>query len=260
MIDFNLLSLMLYPRSSLLSALTLAVAIHLKATPIILVVAFLFERDWKWLAWLVFWLAALGLLTLASDGSAPYLDYLHNAGLVTALDNLKFRDNSFDSFYTALFSFLRLGRVWINLFTYASKVVLAVAVLIVVLKTFRRGTFLPEERREAKLLNAVPALFILMNLASPLMWEHHGIFVTLPFLLLLKRLEAPGELALFGFAYLLEFLLPTFDFFPWSYGRLVAPLLVLWLIWRVADRQKDAAGFSGLNLWLDQLPPMNPPA
>ncbi len=257
---FILLSLLWYRKSSFLSALALAIAIHLKVTPIILVIAFLFEKDWKWLVWLGLCLAGIGLITLASDGLQPYLDYLHNAGLVTTLDNLKFRDNSFDSFFTALFTFLKLGRLWINLFTYASKAALTVLVLIVVFKAVRRHTFLEGELRGTGLLNAVPALFILMNLASPLMWEHHGVFVTLSFLLLLKRLETPGEWACFGFAYLLEFLLPTFDFFPWSYGRLAAPLIVLWLTWRVADHPKEAGLFTSLNLWLDRLPPIQNPA
>ena len=82
------------------------------------------------------------------------------------------------------------------------------------------------------MLNALPPLFILMTLASPVVWEHHGIFVALSFLLMLKRLDLPSDWLLFGFAYLLEFLLPTFDFFPWSFGRLFAPLLILWLMWK----------------------------
>ncbi len=254
--DFILLNLILYRRFPFLSAFTLAIAIHLKASPIILAIGFLFEKDWKWLVWLGLSLAAIGLITLATDGITPYLNYLHNAGLVTALDNLKFRDNSFDSFFTALFSFLRLGRVWVTTFTYASKLILAVVVILIVVKTVQGKTFIDEDQRGAKLFNAVPPLFILMTLTSPLMWEHHGVFVTLSFLLLLKRLETPGEWMLFGCAYLLEFLMPTFDFFPWSYGRLAAPLIVLWLIWRIVEHQKDTELFASINQWLQQLPSM----
>lgn len=252
--DFILLSLLLYRRFSFLSALALAIAIHLKASPIILAIGFLFEKDWKWLVWLSLSIAAIGLITVATDGITPYLNYLHNAGLVTSLDNLKFRDNSFDSFFTALFSFLRLGRAWIDTSTYASKAILAVIAIRVATKTVQERTFVDDDQRGAKLLNAVPPVFILMTLASPLMWEHHGVFVTLPFLLLLKRLETPGEWAVFGFAYLLEFLMPTFDLFPWSYGRLAAPLMVLWLIWRITDHQEDTVIFASLNEWLKQLP------
>jgi hypothetical protein len=85
--------------------------------------------------------------------------------------------------------------------------------------------------------NSLPPLLILMTLVAPIVWEHHGIFLGIAFLLLLGRLESGAEWAWFGTAYLLEFLLPTFDFFPWSYGRLVAPLIVLGLMWRASGRR-----------------------
>lgn len=37
-------------------------------------------------------------------------------------------------------------------------------------------------------LNAMPVVLLMLNLASPLVWEHHGIFLTLPFLILLQSL------------------------------------------------------------------------
>ena len=104
------------------------------------------------------------------------------------------------------------------------------------------------------LLNAIPSLFVLMTLASPVVWEHHGIFVALSFLLLLKRLELPSEGLWFGFAYMLEFLLPTFDFFPWSFGRLFAPLIVLWLIWQSTKRSGGSSLFVEFNHWFEKLP------
>ncbi|MBL8103808.1 MAG: hypothetical protein JNM02_14845 [Anaerolineales bacterium] len=62
-------------------------------------------------------------------------------------------------------------------------------------------------------------------------------FVTLSFLLMLKRIDAPSLWMWFGFAYILEFVLPSFDFFPWSYGRLIAPMIVLWLMWFTAKNE-----------------------
>ena len=81
-----------------------------------------------------------------------------------------------------------------------------------------------------------------MTLSAPVVWEHHGVFVALPFLVMLKRLETPHEWLWFGFAYLLEFLLPTFDFYPWSFGRLVAPMLILWQMWWLAERKGRRLG------------------
>jgi hypothetical protein len=110
------------------------------------------------------------------------------------------------------------------------------------------------------MLNALPALFVLMTLASPVVWEHHAIFVAVPFLLLLKRLDTPSLWLWFGLAYLLEFLLPTFDFFPWSFGRLVAPLMVLWFMWLAGAHPRDGPVFEGLNRWFQKLPPLKLPA
>jgi hypothetical protein len=103
------------------------------------------------------------------------------------------------------------------------------------------------------------ALFILMLLASPVVWEHHGIFVSLSFLVLLKKLDTPSAWAFFGFAYFFEFLLPAFDFFPWSYGRLAAPLVCLWLMWQVSTGNAPERGagptsrFERFNRWLGSM-------
>jgi len=54
-------------------------------------------------------------------------------------------------------------------------------------------------------------------------------------------------------------LLPAFDFFPWSYGRMVAPLVCLWLMWQASAEGLSipAAGpwswFERLNRRLDAL-------
>ena len=105
----------------------------------------------------------------------------------------------------------------------AAKVLLLIATLSVMAQTVRNQSFSKENR----LLNAIPPLFILMTLASPIVWDHHGLFTALSFLLMLKRIDSPAAWMWFGFAYFLEFILPSFDFFPWSYGRLIAPMIVL---------------------------------
>jgi hypothetical protein len=99
----------------------------------------------------------------------------------------------------------------------------------------------------------VIGLLILSTLFSPLIWEHHGVFLALPFLVLLKRLSSGGEFIWFGFAYFFEFILPTFDFFPWSYGRLFSALTCLGLCWYLSKKKDlsplfDAAESRLLNL------------
>ena len=77
---------------------------------------------------------------------------------------------------------------------------------------------------------------------------------------MLKRLDTPHEWLWFGFAYLLEFLLPTFDFFPWSFGRLAAPLIILWQMWRTLPRRGESTLFKELNGWFERLPLLQNPA
>jgi hypothetical protein len=73
--------------------------------------------------------------------------------------------------------------------------------------------------------------------------------------LLIEWIETPAQWAWYTFAYFLEFILPSFDFFPWSFGRLLAPLIILGLMWFTARRQQGPSRiFSSLNDWLSSFP------
>ena len=245
------LSLLLYRRSPFISALMLALAVQLKLSPAVLVLAFLLEKDWRWLAWFVFGNLLLGSITLATDGISPFLDVLNNiirlAGGRTAI----FHDNSFDSFFGFPSEIFAISDSLVRALVYASKGLLVIAVLFVLFRLVRAQAFFSGEERGARLFNAVVPLFILMNMASPVVWVHHGIFLALSFLLLLKRLDTPGLWLWFGLAYLLEFIVPTFDFYPWSYGRLVAPLILLGLMWGLPGKDSDL--FIKANRWVNSL-------
>jgi len=260
------LSLLLYPKRRFLSALTLALAVHLKSSPVILALAFLFELDWRWLGWFALSLLLVAGFTVAIDGISPFFDYIHSTLGLTALQTTTFHETSFDSFFRSIVPFLHINLIWARALTYLAKALLLVASLfVVILSVKNRAFFSPsplhpspngrgDAREGARLANALPTLFILMTLASPLVWEHHGIFVALSFLLLLKRLDAPDEWLAFGFAYFLEFLLPTFDLLPWSYGRLLAPIIILWLMWKAAKKQNSSRFFAAFNERLNKLP------
>jgi hypothetical protein len=278
-LDLVFLSLLLYPKRSFLSALTLALAVHLKSSPIVLALAFLLELDWRWLGWFVLSLILVAMFTVAIDGVQPFLDFFKTALSLSASISMNFHETSFDSFFQSVVRFFHLGLIWARVLTYTFKAILLAASLFVTFQCVRHEIFfaspsplhpspreaLPkgagrgegsEGNRGARLANALPPLFILMTLASPLVWEHHGVFVALSFLLLLKRLDAPNEWIWFGFAYFLEFILPTFDFFPWSYGRLFAPLIILWLMWKATKKQNTSRFFTAFNDWLNKLPAM----
>ena len=247
-----LLSLLLYRRFPAFSALMMSVAVHLKASPAVLVLAFLLEWNWRWLVWAALSFLAVGTIPVFAHGFSPYFDFIQNTlGLATG-HTLAFRESSFDGFLTALGEFLNLSPAFVSFGAYIAKALLFATTILVMRKNIRQETFLSGEGM--RLYNTIPSLLILMLMASPIVWVHHGVFVGLSFLVLLRTLDKPSSLAMFGFAYFFEFLLPTFDFFPWSYGRLVAPLICLWLMWQSSTGADPSSGFERLNRWLDSLP------
>jgi hypothetical protein len=184
------------------------------------------------------------------NGVSPYYQYVNNAFQLTQIPDTNFHDTSFDSFLRFLNPFLGIQIVQTRLMALAAKVLLLIGTLTVMIQTVRSQTFSKENR----MLNALPPLFILMTLASPIVWDHHGLFTSLAFLLMLKRLNSPAAWMWFGAAYFLEFVLPSFDFFPWSYGRLIAPMIVLVLMWAVSKKHEEPYFFGAANAWLSKLP------
>src|SRR6266508_366895 len=249
-----LLGILFYPKWMFLSALTLALAVHLKTSPIVLVLAFLLERNWRWLIWFLLSFLVIGLIPVAMNGVSPYYDFLTNITILSQNNNTIFHDTSFDSFLRFLDPFLRINMFWTRVLTYMSKLLLGIATIFVMMRNVRHQIFIRGQDNGTVLLNAIPPLFILMTLASPIVWDHHGIFVTIPFLLMLKWLNSPAKWALYSFAYFLEFILPSFDFFPWSFGRLLAPLIILGLMWGIEKQQEQSRFFAIVSDWLSNLP------
>ena len=247
------ISLLLFPRSRVISALALSLAIHLKASPAVLALAFLLERDWRWLAWLAFFTFFIFGITILSDGFQPYLSYLYNLNLLNIPHGLNFRETSFDSFFWAITQLLHLNYVFPRIATYIFKALLGIATLFVIFKTVRNRIF--HQGESANLFNAIPSLMILMMMYSPLVWEHHGVFLVISAMVLLPQLETPAEWTWFGIFYFVQFLIPTIDFFPWSYARMLTPLLLLWLLWRVSTRPAGETNlFRRVNQWIENLP------
>ena len=246
-------SALYFSKKPFLSALALALAVHLKTSPAALVLAFLLERNWRWVAWFAVSFLVLSLIPLALEGPAPYFDFLTNIGLLSQSLNTNFHDTSFDSFFRFLNPFFGIGIETTRTIVMAVKAIFGVTTIYVMAQNVRYSTFVSRESEHGALLNALPSLFILMTLASPVVWDHHGIFVTLPFLLMLKCIASPTLWMWFGFAYLQEFILPSFDFFPWSFGRLLAPLIILWLMWAVTRKEQETKFLPAANRWFEKL-------
>ena len=246
--------MLLFRKNDFASALMLALAVHLKTSPAALVLAFLLERNWKWIAWFALTFILIALIPMALEGVGPYFDYLTNIGILTRITDTNFHDTSFDSFFRFFNPFLGIGIETTRLITMAIKGLLGIATLYVMAQNVRGHAFVDEKATSPILLNAIPSLFIIMTLTSPIVWDHHGIFTTLSFLLLLKCISSPAAWTWFGFAYFHEFILPSFDFFPWSFGRLIAPIIALVLMWLVSSKRAESRFFGAANAWFERLP------
>jgi len=252
MVNFILLALVLYPRQRFLSALALAIAVHLKVSPIIIAFVFLLERDWRWIIYFGISLALVGALPILTDGITPYYDFLRNSQEVIGVRDINFREGSIDAIFLALYNLNFISLIAARVTTYTVKALVLGLAFFTMFRNIRSKTFYTGAGEIA--LNAMPVVLLMLNLASPLVWEHHGIFLTLPFLILLKKINTTSDWLIFAFAYTAQFLMPTFDYYPWStLLRLSAPLLILWLTYRIAPNPKPAPAFEQANLWLTNL-------
>jgi hypothetical protein len=242
-----LISLLVYPRLPILSGLALALAVHLKTSPIILALPFLLKRDWHWCTWFVTTLIALAFITIIPHGVQPFFDYFHNVKNIFTGYNITFRESSFDSFFRSSFSVFGLSIANIVWLITIFRIFILSAILFIMSRVIKNSTFLRNMSTVHLVYNAIPVLMIFMLLASPLVWEHHPVFVALPYLLVIKCLRTPFECIFYGLAYFLEYLLPTFDFFPWSFGRLLSPLILLSLIYVASKRTEDGYLWHVLN-------------
>ena len=243
------LSILLYKDRLFLSALALALAIHLKASPAVLVLAFLLEINWRWIAWFVVHMILIAAFTVAFYGINPFFDFVNNFIILNAPHALSMHDSSFDSAIGTTLSYFRADSSIVRILVYLAK---GFTVLATLYLWARPPVFLSTESNKARLYNSIIPLFVAMTIASPLVWEHHGIFLALPFLLLIKKIETSAEWIFYGVVYLLVFLTPTFDYFPWSYGRLPGMLILLMLLWIVRNRS-DNTFFPAFNTWGESL-------
>jgi len=136
-LDLILLALVLYPRRVFVSALMLALAVNLKASPAIVVLAFLLEKDWRWLAWFAVSLLAIGGITVATNGFSPFLDVLRNWQELQVSTNTIFHDTSFDSFLRSAAPLLHVSLSWARGLTYVAKISLLAGTIVVMLGAAR---------------------------------------------------------------------------------------------------------------------------
>lgn len=235
-VNFHMMNLILFAylvhtRNKLLSAIALAFAVHLKASPIILVLPFLYVRDLKWLIYFGVSMIIVFALTFCFYGWPPFASFLTNAQNIYSGNGITFRECSIDSVVRAVAVSLRTdGTPWVWLVKFP---VLA-GLLWGVHYSMRQKTWQNRKDTVDAIFNALPLLLFVMVFASPLVWEHHFVFLSLPFLLLIKKMQSAAEWIAYSFAYVFIFLCPTFDFFPLSFCRLAGAGILFGLCIKVA--------------------------
>ena len=251
-VNFHVMNLilagfLLYPRFRAVSASAVAVAVHLKSSPVAFAFGFLLRKDWRWLSW--FGIALVGILfaTVLINGASPYVDFVKNVWNIYNWRDPDYRDNSIDAWFRTIQRAIGYNPGWTMAFIAIFKLLLLAAICFIVYRCIRKSTFSGSTGTSDVLLDASPALLILMMTASPLVWEHHPVFASLSYLVLLKVLSGPLEWMLFGAAYMLAYLFPTFDFFPWSCGRLASSIIWMYLAWRASGRSGISSVFSRTN-------------
>jgi Glycosyltransferase family 87 len=234
-----LLSLLLFGRHHLWSACALSLAIHLKVYPLVLVLPFLYQKEWRWCAGFV---ASQGLIIVATSVLTSPRYYVEFLTQVSALTEIAPSNVSVDSF---LYNLLRLFDLspWAGeeITAHALRLLLAIGVLIPWYQLAQRGLFTDSPGGTRVILNSYVLLPVLMLAVSPSIWTHHFVLLMFPVLVLASSLRATWEVWLFGYAYAFIFLMPVYDIYVVSYLRLLGLILLIVLINGAANRPTEAA-------------------
>lgn len=236
-VNLILITLLAYPSHVLISAIALALAVHLKTSPILLALPFVVRRDLRWLTTFGGTLLALVGLTSLVSGPERYLEFAHNVQRIYEANGINFRDNSFDGLMRATLALT--GGDLADAFwpVQISRVIVLATSLLLAVRALRNESFYargtPTERA---VYNMVPMLCLLLLTFSPLLWEHHPVFILLTMLLLFTRIDGRGDGLLWLISWFLCFATPTFDLYPLSYRILVGVAVAYWLGFRVTGR------------------------
>lgn len=235
--NLMLLALLCYPTRLWASALALALAAHIKTSPLALVLPFVLNRDYKWLGWFAFFLLGIVGFTSSVNGFDRYLEYFDNVSNIYRANGLSLRENSIDS--------LMRWTYWV----FGANVAEArgpILVLRVLLTTLSLGLCWGAIRKRtfsggspgplARVLDAYPVLMLFLMSVSPLVWEHHPVIIVLSLLVMLKQLDSEADALLWFGAWFLCFFVPTFDLYPFSFRITLGVFFAYWLSVRLVLR------------------------
>ncbi len=232
-LDLSLLAIVLAQRMPFVSGLSLAVAVHIKLYPLVLLLPLALARCWRAVGWAV--LACAAILFVQTDFARDWTLWRQFPVVLEMFPReVAFRNNSLNSILTTVFTAV-LGAPVERWYGAMRATVLAAQVaagLWFLIRMFQR-----ERAHRARAPGGgVPSTPLLFGhaadalgfglLASPSAWEHHYV-LGLPLVIWAvasRGRQWPWTVAAGA---LLMLAMPTFDLFPLSYHRFAGLLLLL---------------------------------
>ena len=254
-LNLILLSLLLYDRNVFLSALVLSIAVHLKVSPIVFVIPFFLNKDWRWLAHFSFAFFGIVVMTSLANDWSYYPQFLSNISKIRAIDSpvfeasgIAFRDNSIDSVVYAARFFLNWDSEFPKYVAYAIKLLVALVSFRIMLGAIRNGSFLDSgDAKLRTLYNSYVILPVLMVMLFPVTWVYHYTFIIPSFILMLRQVRSNREGLAYFLSLYLVFLVPTFDVFPFSFHRIAGMILFYGLLLSASKhREQDFVWIGGV--------------
>lgn len=248
-LDLLLLGVLLPRRLWWLAALSLAIGIHVKLLPIVVLPLLLLEKRWLLLAGTLVLVTLLVGATAWPDGARYWKGFYVN---LSAWQPHALRSASISGFFVSSTDLLGIpGNP--QLLARAVQLVLAIVVLLTVWGALRENTFTRRaESRDGVVDGLLPMLF-LWPVLSPTVWVHHLIVLILPALAVLPLLGTLRTVTVFIVCWFLVFLFPTVDIYPVSYLRLagwLGFLSIMVLVVRKGRQSRSAAGVAATELAL----------
>ncbi|MCF7853508.1 MAG: DUF2029 domain-containing protein [Candidatus Pacebacteria bacterium] len=241
LVDLVLASILLYPRHRFGSALLLSLGMHLKVFPLAVVPLFLFNRDWRWMIAFVAGGVVIGVLTVLPFGLSYYADFAEN---LMSWRKVTPRAASLDSFLVMSGGLAGIPKTVSLAVAWVCKAGLTATAFLAGWVAMSRATFARQRGGGgADMVSGVMPLLFLYLLMSPTVWVHHLVVVIPAVLVLALTLRSPATILVFSVAYVMTFVMPTFDMFPWSFLRLAGwlGLYVLTMVVIFRDQRGDWA-------------------
>lgn len=225
--DFVLVAVLLAERYQVFSALSLALGTHLKIVPVLLVPVFAYFRRSVWLLAFVGFAAAVVAMALLTNDGSYYLQSIEN---LRGWQMPSMRSVSVDSFLASAQRYLGFNlpfqAVAVTLRALCAAWLYLLAYWSVRGRVFARAGSVVSDG----VTNAALPLLFLMPAISPTVWIHHLVMLIIPAVIIFTRLGGAFRSLVFGLAYFTTFLLPAFEYYPWSYLRLGGWLALLVLM------------------------------